>query len=137
MHPSCPQKKIRMNKIIITFVALILSNVAFSSCSAEQEEAEIEMRILFEKEISSSGGDHDAMDLVKVEVPISVSGVPLVSMLLTEGEVASFWIPVSFKKVEDKAIFRFPAYRKAIKNFEVVAHYESGTCVKSIQRLLG
>ncbi|WP_308365105.1 MULTISPECIES: hypothetical protein [unclassified Microbulbifer] len=126
-----------MNKIISTFFALMLSNLAFASCSVEQEEAEIEMKILFEKEKSNSAGDHDAMDLVKVEVPISVSGVPLVSMLLTEGEVASFWIPVSFKKVEDKAIFQFPAYREAVKNFEVVAHYESGTCVRSIQRLLG
>ncbi|WP_193165561.1 hypothetical protein [Microbulbifer hainanensis] len=125
-----------MNKIFSTIAFLIFNNLAFSNCSEEQETAEIEMNIQIEGHSSNTATQHEEMDLFKVEVPASVSGIPLVAMFLTEGEVASFWIPVSYRILDDKAIFQFPAYRDSIKDFEVAAQYESGSCLKYVQKLL-
>jgi len=126
-----------MKKFFIAICAFIFSSNTFSNCTVEQDAAVIEMNVLVEEEGGVSAGEHVAMDLVKVEVPVSVSGIPLVAMFLTEGELASFWIPISFKVEKEKAVFQFPAYLESIQNFEVLAQYESGNCIKSVQRLLG
>ncbi|MGM0564214.1 MAG: hypothetical protein ACQES2_07785 [Pseudomonadota bacterium] len=125
-----------MKTKLAPFILLsIFSSLVSAECTPEQNREEIPLSVETESD-ASSGGNHGAMDRVIIKAPLEVSGVPLASMKLTEGEVASFWVPLAYQVAGDFVRAEIIGYRSAIESFEVAVYYESENCSRSIQRLL-
>ena len=117
---------------LLTFVLFSrLSTTAFAECTPEQEVANIDVEIISGK--TKAGGNHGMMQQITILAPSQVKGVPLQSMELTEGEVASFWIPVAFKIDNGIAKTVISGYKESIKHFEIAIYYANEQCNKSVQ----
>ncbi len=57
-------------------------------------------------------------------------------MKITEGEVASFYIPLAFTKIGDFAITEILGYKDSLKDFELILSYTNGNCHAVQQRML-
>lgn len=125
-----------MNKIITFIVLVLMSFLTHSECSPKQNASSIEVSIKYTAAGKKAGGNHGYMDKVLIEAPVKVEGLSLSGMELTEGEVASFWIPLAYEVIGTTAQTEVSGYKEEIKNFEVAIYYSSDNCRKSIQRLL-
>ena len=110
--------------------------MATAECTLQQAGAQIDILMHYEHGVAKAGGNHANMDEVTIRAPVSISELPLVAMKLTAGEVAEFWVPVSYRLEGNTAVTEITGYSNAIDNFEIVVLYDNGQCHRSIQREL-
>jgi hypothetical protein len=125
-----------MKKPVFGALLSLFSAVASAECTDTQSNAKINITIEVLPENVKAGGNHGYMDKVTIQVPLSVEGISLASIELTEGEVAGFWIPLAYEVNNDVAEAEFVGYKSEMKDFEVSVQYESEQCQVSMQTMV-
>ena len=119
---------------LVKYLILLLSiysGFSFSECTAEQNSAPI--NIITSVDISGvkAGGDHGYMDVITIEIPKAILGVPFESIEMTEGEVAEYWIPLQTIAQGDKFVASFSGHKSGILNLEFAVNFQNKNCLLS------
>lgn len=125
-----------MNKLFTFTLLLLAHSTVWAECSSSQKAASIELDVKYIFAGAKAGGNHGHMDQVIIQAPTELEGLSLSGMELTEGEVASFWVPLAYEVKGAIAISTISGYEEKIKKFEVAVYYGDSNCQRSIQRLL-
>ena len=121
-------------KLLIASILFVLPIPSLAECSKEIEHVNVGVQIEINSEKVKAGGEHGSMDEVTISTPAAIEGIPLLSMELTAGEVASFWVPVAFKINNGIATTAIRGYKESIKDFEILINFADSQCHKSVQR---
>ena len=113
-----------MKKFILS-ILLVASYPVFASCPVQQD-LDIKTKII--PNAVQAGGNHGYFDQVKISVPATVQGLPLINIELTYGEVAEYWIPLATQVESGRIVASIVGYADSIKPFEFWVNYSDGTC---------
>ena len=125
-----------MTKLTLLLSILFFSGACFAECTTSRSLDGLTPEIEFVPGTQEAGSMHLPMGTVKIQVPLKHGDLVLSSMEITEGEVARFYIPLAFKKVEDFAVTEISGFKDTLKDFELILSYSNGICYSAQQRML-
>ena len=105
-------------KFLPIVIIWLFSSAVFAKCTAKQESAEIDVIVIHGPKSVKTGGNQGMFDRITINKPAAVEGMPIVSMELTHGEVAEFWIPLAYTINSERAVTAITGHHNAIQHFE-------------------
>lgn len=119
---------------LVKYLILLLSiysGFSFSECTTEQNSAPININTTVNISGVKAGGNHGYMDVITIEIPKAILGVPFKSIEMTEGEVAEYWIPVQTIVQGDNVVASFSGHKSRILNLEFAVSFHNKSCILS------
>jgi len=109
----------------LTIAILFTFSQFVSAECVKQTNLEFETSVI---EKAAKHGNHGAMDIVKISMHASIKNIPFKSILLFQGELAEFWLPIATTVHGDRVVATITGYTDSIQNFEFLVTYSDGNC---------
>jgi hypothetical protein len=120
----------------LVLLIFLFSNNSIAQCLDSENLEGFTPKIEFIKGTLNAGDMHLPLDEVLIELPENYNGINLHSLRVTEGEVASFYIPLEFKVIKGLAKSYILGSKSSLKNFELEIVYSKKGCSKFMQIML-
>ena len=120
----------------IVLLIILFSNNSIAQCLESENLKGFTPKIEFIKGTLKSGEMHLPLGEVLIELPENYNGITLHSLRITEGEVASFYIPLEFKVINGLAKSYILGSKSSLKSFELEIVYSKDGCSQFMQTML-